>query len=205
MWWRHWVTPKKCEKRGLPQGDLGPGSYGAAFHDFPTAEGDSFNQFLEVIEEIANNPNLRTFFISPWIPQYIPRRPGRVQKVVVAPCHGWIQIRILNGKMTLVMMQRSCDMVLGVPSNTVQYAALTMALAHITGYPAKEFIHILVDAHIYESHIKAVRKMLQREPRAFPTMKIDTTITDFFSFNSSHFLLSDYRPHPGIAGLRPAI
>ena len=38
-WWRWWVTKEKCEKRGLKEGDLGPGSYGAAFHDFPTADG----------------------------------------------------------------------------------------------------------------------------------------------------------------------
>jgi thymidylate synthase len=31
--WDRWVTEKKCAKRGLPAGDLGPGSYGPAFHD----------------------------------------------------------------------------------------------------------------------------------------------------------------------------
>ena len=30
-WWKFWVTEKKCAKRGLETGDLGPGSYGAAF------------------------------------------------------------------------------------------------------------------------------------------------------------------------------
>lgn len=44
-WWEPWVTEAKCHKRGLETGDLGPGSYGAAFHDFPTAEGETFNQF----------------------------------------------------------------------------------------------------------------------------------------------------------------
>src|SRR5436305_1141844 len=34
-WWKSWLTPEKCAKRGLAAGDNGPGSYGAAFHDFP--------------------------------------------------------------------------------------------------------------------------------------------------------------------------
>ncbi|MFA6404911.1 MAG: thymidylate synthase, partial [Candidatus Paceibacterota bacterium] len=38
-WWVPWGTEAKCKKRGLETGDLGPGSYGAAFHDFPTNEG----------------------------------------------------------------------------------------------------------------------------------------------------------------------
>ena len=37
-WWKFWATDAKCAKRGLEAGDLGPGSYGAAFASFPTAE-----------------------------------------------------------------------------------------------------------------------------------------------------------------------
>ena len=99
-WWKSWVTPKKCAKRGLETGDLGPGSYGAAFHDFPTADGGVFNQFKHLVEQIIEEPQLRTHFVSPWIPQYIGRGKGKQQKVVVAPCHGWIHIRIIKNKLT---------------------------------------------------------------------------------------------------------
>ena len=34
FWWKAWGTEAKAKKRGLETGDLGPGSYGAAFHDF---------------------------------------------------------------------------------------------------------------------------------------------------------------------------
>src|SRR5499426_2884789 len=37
-WWDEWATPEKTAKRGLPTGDIGPGSYGGAFHDFPTTQ-----------------------------------------------------------------------------------------------------------------------------------------------------------------------
>jgi thymidylate synthase len=204
-WWEKWGTPEKCQKRGLLPGDLGPGSYGAAFHDFPTAEGTSFNQFAEVLEEIQANPDLRTFFISPWIPQYIPRRPGKVQKVVVAPCHGWLYLRIIDEQLSVVMVQRSADLVLGVPSNMVQYAALTLALGQVIGRYPVEFVHVLLDAHIYESHIAAVQKMLSREPRPFPRVNVDSSVENLFAFRREHFQIERYQPHPGIKGLDVAV
>jgi thymidylate synthase len=204
-WWKIWCTEKKCAKRGLVTGDLGPGSYGAAFHDFPTQEGGTFNQFKHIIEQIKEEPQLRTHFVTPWIPQYTGRGKGKQQKVVVCPCHGWLNIRIIEGKLTLHMMQRSGDTPIGVPSNMVQYAALTLALAHVTNTVPYEYVHSISDAHIFVDQIPAVEKMLERESRPFPTMKINTEKKDLFEFRKEDFELSDYNPHPGIKGIPVAI
>lgn len=198
FWWKLWATPEKCLKRGLDPGDLGPGSYGAAFHDFPMPNGETFNQFASVLTEIQHGVHLRTHFISPWIPYYIPRTGNTPQQVVVAPCHGWIHIRIINGKLTLHMFQRSADMILGVPSNAAQYAALTLALGHLTGYPAYEYIHSFSDAHIYANHRDAAEEMIRREPRRLPTVTLAGEERDLFSYRHSDFILSDYHPHPKI-------
>lgn len=204
-WWKSWVTPEKCAKRGLEAGDLGPGSYGAAFHDFPTAEGQSYNQFKNIIEQIKEFPHLRTHFISPWVPQYIIRGEGKQQKVVVAPCHGWVHLRVLDNKLTLHMFQRSGDVPVGVPANMVMYSALLMMIAQATGTIPYEYIHSFSDAHIYVDQVPAVEMMLQREPRVFPTMKLDSSVADFFDFRKEHFTLEDYNPHPGIRGIPAAI
>ena len=204
-WWSPWGTEEKCKKRGLETGDLGPGSYGAAFHDFPTADGGTYNQFQNIIEQIKEFPHLRTHFITPWIPQYTIRGTGKTQKVVVCPCHGWIHIRIIDNKMTLHMIQRSGDVPIGVPSNMVQYAALTMMLAQATGTIPYEYVHTISDAHIYVDQMEAVDKMLERESRPFPTMKLNTDKTDFFTFTKDDFELSDYDPHPGIKGIAVAV
>jgi thymidylate synthase len=200
-WWKDWCTEKKCSKRGLEAGDLGPGSYGAAFHDFPTQDGGVFNQFKHIVEQIKEEPQLRTHFISPWIPQYTGRGKGKTQKVVVCPCHGWLNIRVIDGKLILHMMQRSGDVPIGVPSNMVQYAALTLMLAHATGTEPFEYVHTISDAHIYVDQVPAVKKTLERDSRPFPTMKINTDKTDLFDFRKEDFELSDYDPHPGIKGI----
>ena len=181
-WWKDWCTEKKCSKRGLKTGDLGPGSYGAAFHDFPTAEGSTFNQFQHIVEQIKEEPQLRTHFISPWIPQYTGRGKDKVQKVVVCPCHGWLNIRVIDGKLILNMIQRSGDVPIGVPSNMVQYAALTMMLAHATNTEPFEYVHTISDAHIYVDQVDAVKKVLERDSRQFPTMKINTEKKIYFRF-----------------------
>lgn len=205
-WWKSWVTKEKCEKRGFPEGDLGDGSYGAAFHDFPTKDGNSFNQFKEVLEEAMENPHLRTLLISPWIPQYIPRRKGRTQKVVVAPCHGWIHLNITpDKKLTLHMWQRSGDAPVGVPNNIIQYAALTMAIAHVLGVEAYEFVHSISDAHIFVNQLDAVQTMLGRTHIPFPRMELEKPPNNLFLFRRENFRLSDYEPHPGIRAIPVAV
>jgi thymidylate synthase len=204
-WWGPWGTEEKCKKRGLETGDLGPGSYGAAFHDFPTADGGTYNQFQNIVEQIKEMPHLRTHFITPWIPQYTIRGKGKTQKVVVCPCHGWIHIRVINNRLTLHMFQRSGDVPIGVPSNMVQYAALTMMIAKATGTIPYEYVHTISDAHIYVNQMEAVDTMLERDSKPFPTMKLNTDKTDLFSFTRDDFELTEYEPHPGIKGIAVAI
>ncbi len=204
--WANFVTAEKCAKRGLEAGDLGPGSYGAAFHDFPTAEGESFDQFRYIVQQIKERPHLKTHFISPWIPQYTIRVEGRQQKVVVCPCHGWLHIRILNNKLYLHMFQRSGDVPIGVPSNMMQYAALTMMLAQATGYEPGEYIHTISDAHIYVDQLPAVEELIARESFAFPTLKLNNPTKDLFAFRVEDFELGDdYQSGAPMKGIPVAI
>lgn len=204
-WWKSWVTKEKCKKRDLDEGDLGPGSYGAAFHDFPTVAGNPFNQFKHIVEQIRELPQLRTHFISPWIPQYIGRGEGKNQKVVVAPCHGWIHIRIIDDKLSLIMFQRSADVPVGVPSNMIQYAALTLMISHVTGYKPHQFIHMMSDAHIYVDQIMQAEQIISRASKPFPTVSMDQTINNLFDFRPEHFALSDYNPNPAIKDIPVAV
>ena len=197
-WWKRWVTKERCDIFGLPEGDLGPGSYGPAWTAFPTSEGAPFNQIEHVVRQIKERPNLRTHIISPWIPQYTLQHSGLPpRKVVVAPCHGYLHILVFPNtkEISVHHFQRSGDVPVGVVFNIIQYAAFTMMLGQVTGYTPKELVYTLSDAHIYESQYEKVKELLIREPRAFPTMTIDPTITDIFAFRPEHFTVSDYAPH----------
>lgn len=197
-WWKRWVTAERCAIFGLPEGDLGPGSYGPAWAAFPTAEGALFNQIEHVVRQIKERPQLRTHVISPWIPQYTIQHSGLPpRKVVVAPCHGYLHILVFpeTKEISVHHFQRSGDIPVGVVFNMMQYAAFTLMLARVTGYTPKELVYTISDAHIYESQIKKVQELLAREPRAFPTVQVDPAITDIFDFRPEHFTVTDYYPH----------
>ncbi len=181
-------------KFGLEPDDLGPGSYGAAFHDFEIPEGGTLNQFEQLIEQIREYPTIRTLLVTPWKPYYTARGPQR--KVIVAPCHGWLHFRVLDGKLHMRMDQRSGDMPIGVPSNMIQYAALMLMICQVTGYEPGTYVHTIADAHIYEDQIDMVRELITRDPRPFPTLTLDPNVKDFFAFRAEHFTLEDYDPHP---------
>ena len=99
------------------------------------------------------------------------------------------------------MYQRSGDVPIGVPSNMVQYAALTLMLSHLTGYEPYEYVHTISDAHIYEDQIEKIEPMLLREPLRLPTVRLTEEgkkVTDIHDFRGEHFEISDYEPHPSI-------
>lgn len=196
--WKRWVTKEKCDIFGLPEGDLGDGSYGAAWASFPTAEGTPFNQIAHVVQQVKERPHLRTHIVSPWIPQYTIQHEGLTRRVVVAPCHGWIHILAFPETKELVIhhFQRSADVPVGVAFNIIQYAAFGMMLGQITGYKMKELVHTFSDAHIYHNQFEAVEEMLKRDPAPFPTVSLDPSIEDIFAFRPEHFSLTDYNPHP---------
>jgi thymidylate synthase len=195
-WWKHFLTDKKCIKRGLEPGDNGPGSYGAAFHDFPTAEGETFDQFENLLKQMKFRPYLKTHLISPWIPQYTFRHEDVDQKVVVCPCHGWLQFMIFGDKLVMHMKQRSGDFPIGIPSNMIQYFALFLAVAKHLNLVPHEFIHYVVNAHIYENQIEGVRELVKRIPRPFPALVLNSDVEDMFALRYTDFELEDYNPHP---------
>lgn len=181
---------------GLAPDDMGPGSYGPAFHDFEIPGGGTLNQFEQLIEQIKRYPNLRTHLITPWKPYYTARGPNR--KVIVAPCHGWTHFRVINGKLHMEMHQRSADFPLGVPSNMIQYAALLLMVCQVTDYPPGNYVHSFADAHIYENQINAMRELVTRIPRSFPVLRLDPSVKNLFDFRVEHFSLEEYNPHPAM-------
>lgn len=187
----------KGTELGLEADDLGPGSYGAAFHDFEIPEGGTLNQFAQVIEQIRTYPSVRTHLVTPWKPYYTAR--GDRRKVIVAPCHGWLHFRVIGDRLHMRMDQRSADMPIGVPSNMIQYASLLLMICQVTGYRPGNYVHSFSDAHIYEDQVEKVRELVQRDPRPFPTMKLDPNIKNLFDFRTEHFSIEDYDPHPRMA------
>lgn len=87
---------------------------------------------------------------------------------------------------------------LGVPFNIASYALLARLIAQVTGLKPGEFIHCLGDVHVYNTHIDALKKQIEREPRPFPVLKINPNVSNIEEFKFEDFELIGYDPHPTI-------
>ena len=175
---------------GYTFGDLNH-VYGYQWRSWPCGDGKSIDQIRQVIDTIKHNPDSRRMIVSAW-------NVAEVEDMALPPCHVLFQFYVANGKLSCMLYQRSADTFLGVPFNIASYALLTMMIAQECGLEAGEFVHTLGDTHLYLNHMDQVEEQLSREPRALPTMKLNSEIKSVFDFKYEDFTLESYDPHPAI-------
>jgi thymidylate synthase len=73
-----------------------------------------------------------------------------------------------------------------------------MMMAQVCGLQPGDFVHTFGDAHIYSNHFEQVELQLSRDPRPYPTMRINPAINNIFDFTFADFTLENYNPHPAI-------
>ncbi|KAJ4966225.1 hypothetical protein NE237_018074 [Protea cynaroides] len=179
-------------------GDLGPiygfqwRHFGARYTDMHADyTGQGFDQLLDVIDKIKNNPNDRRIVLSAW-------NPSDLKLMALPPCHMFAQFYVANGELSCQMYQRSADMGLGVPFNIASYALLTCMIAHVCDLVPGDFIHVLGDAHVYRTHIRPLQEQLQKLPKPFPILKINPQKKHIDSFVTTDLKLIGYDPHQKI-------
>lgn len=171
-------------------GDLGR-IYGVQWRSWQKPDGGTVDQIKNVIEMIKKDPTSRRLIVSAW-------NPGELEQMALPPCHVMFQFFVADGRLSMQMYQRSCDMFLGVPFNIASYSLFLKMVAQVTGYEAGEFVHVLGDAHIYRNHFDAVKEQLTREPLPSPTLWLNPEIKDIDKFTMDDIKLENYESHPTI-------
>jgi thymidylate synthase len=125
--------------------DLGP-VYGYQWRNFGGSswqrdhvEGfdhNGFDQIKWLINEIKTNPDSRRLILSAW-------SADQIHLMALPPCHTMAQFRVLNGKLSCQMYQRSADVFLGVPFNIASYALLTHIIARECDLDVGDFVHTI--------------------------------------------------------------
>jgi len=178
--WDGNTSRKALDERGLTdyyEGDMGPiygfqwrhfgARYRTALSDY---EGEGVDQLKWVIEELRKNPTSRRAIMSAW-------NPMALDEMVLPPCHVLYHFMLKRGRLHLSMYQRSGDLFLGIPFNLASCGLLMMLIAAELGVEAGECVLTIGDAHIYKTHIEAVKQQLAREPRPLPILHFHETPT----------------------------
>ena len=76
--------------------------------------------------------------------------------------------------------------------NVVQYSALLMMFAQVSGLEPGELVHVISDMHIYDRHIDMVKTMLDREPLPAPKVRLNPEVKNFYDFTVDDFIVEDY-------------
>ncbi len=172
-------------------GDLGR-VYGVQWRKWKSAFSDQpIDQIANVIKKLKENPHDRRMIVTAW-------NPGELEMMALPPCHMFFQFFSIDGKLSLSMYQRSCDMFLGVPFNIASYALLLHMVAQVTNLEPWEFVHILGDAHIYLNHFDQVREQIKREPTALPKLWLNPEVKNIDDFTMDDIKLIDYNYQPSI-------
>ncbi len=171
-------------------GDLGP-VYGKQWRSWQGADGKTYDQIKDVLNQIKTNPDSRRMIVSAW-------NVAELSEMALMPCHSLFQFYVADGRLSCQLYQRSADVFLGVPFNIASYALLTLMMAQVTGLEPGDFVHSFGDVHIYSNHMEQVKLQLSREPFPLPQMKLNPQVKDLFAFKFEDFSLENYQCHPAI-------
>lgn len=188
--WTDNAQAKYWKPRAKFEGDLGR-IYGVQWRSWQTPKGKTVDQLQSVIDKIKKTPNDRRMIVTAW-------NPGELEEMALPPCHMLFQFFLANGKLSLHMIQRSCDMFLGVPFNIASYSLLLHMVAQVTGVVEDECVITFNDAHIYHEHFDAVEEQLSREPLPLPRLWLNPKVKDINKFTMEDIRLENYQSHPSI-------
>lgn len=141
----------------------------------------------ELLDNLKNDPQNRRMIMSLWQNEHL-------EGGSLYPCAFMTMWDVTDGRLNMMLVQRSADMPLGVPFNMAQYAVLQHMVAHVTGYRPGLFTHVINNAHIYENQAEGMKEQLSRRDQALPApkLKLNPEVTDFYDFTFEDITLENY-------------
>ena len=150
-------------------------------------EGD-MDQVDRVLYDLKHNPASRRIMTNLY-------NHHDLSEMALYPCAYSMTFNVSGNVLNGILNQRSQDMLTANGWNVMQYAALLMMMAQVSGLEAGELVHVIADAHIYDRHVPVIEEIIQRQPYTAPKLWIDPEITDFYAFTKNSFKLEGYQAH----------
>lgn len=194
-YWDHWNIENN-------ENDLGPLGYAWGWRKFGAHYGNDedfwdvqiedlnglmngYDQLKTIVEKIRENKDDRRLVCVAW-------NPNQNDLACLYPCHFAWQANIMDGKLNLCWMQRSVDVVCGLPANISSYATLAYLLAYEGNLDVGELTAFLGDTHIYENHLDKLKEQIARPSFSLPKIEFDK-YEDIFSWTNDKCRLINYQ------------
>ncbi len=158
----------------------------------------TFDQVDRVLYDLKHNPYSRRIMTNIYT-------FADLHEMNLYPCAYSMTFNVTENKLNAILNQRSQDTLTANNWNVVQYAALLMMLAQVSGLKAGELVHVIADMHIYDRHISMVKELLKREPKKAPKVTLNPDIKDFYQFGVEDFLVEGYEYGQSIGKVPVAI
>ncbi|MDO4744397.1 MAG: thymidylate synthase [Clostridia bacterium] len=178
------------------------GSIGKAYgyqmgvkHKYPEGE---FDQVDRVLFDLKNNPYSRRIMTNIYV-------HSDLSEMNLYPCAYSVTFNVSGNRLNAVLNQRSQDVLAANNWNVVQYSALLLMFAQVSGLEAGELVHVIADAHIYDRHIPIVKELISREQFDAPNLIMNKNIKNFYDFTVDDFVLENYKSGEQIKNIPIAV
>lgn len=172
-------------------------------HTIGTAYGwivKKYGHIDNLIYKLKNNPTDRRMIMSLWQDEYL-------DTAVLPSCVWCSEWDVTDGKLNMLVHQRSCDVPLGLPFNVTQYAVLLSMIAKCTDLEPGTIDWSIKDAHIYVNQVDGIKEQIRRgetlEDLPAPELWLNPEINDFYEFDNSKELkdikIRKYKHHGKIS------
>lgn len=121
------------------------------------------DQLGKLVQLLQKDPSSRHGVVVTWDPSG--DGLGGVAKSNV-PCPYTFTVNIIGGRLNLMNVVRSNDMILGFPHDVAGFALLQMMLAQKLGVKPGIYTHIIANAHIYDIHYDAAQELISRPSKS---------------------------------------
>ena len=157
-------------------------------HTIGTAYGwivKRYGHIDNLINKIKNNPTDRRMIMSLWQDEFL-------DTTVLPSCVWCSEWDVTDGKVNMMVHQRSCDVPLGLPFNVTQYAVLLSMIAQCTDLKPGTIDWSIKDAHIYVNQVEGIKEQIERgdtlEDLPAPELWLNPEVKDFYEFDNSREL-----------------
>lgn len=174
------------------------GSIGKAYgyqlgvkHKYKEGEMDQVDR---VLYDLKNNPYSRRIMTNIYVHQDL-------HEMALYPCAYSVTFNVTGDRLNAILNQRSQDILAAGNWNVVQYAALVMMIAQVSGLKPGILMHVIADAHIYDRHIPIVKDLITRPTYPAPKVTLNPLVKDFYEFTVDDFTIENYQTGPQVKGI----